>query len=171
MKEGEEIAFDVAWEGAIITLEDGRQDRVCLGLNVVNFLNGGGSEIGKTELLSVSAVLFRCGFKNFIPSWTSQQHRALVWQIVSLQLGFVDQGNAGIRYRPRDRHQHTINVTTAWHHTWSTPRSLKLVAIESWTACLPNAPSEKPSAFVEMIKRFGAPCLPRTDSLGPYRND
>lgn len=58
MEEGEEVAFDVAGNGAIIALEYRREDRVCLGLNVIDLLDSRGSEVGEAELLSVSDSLF-----------------------------------------------------------------------------------------------------------------
>jgi hypothetical protein len=45
VEEREEILFDVSGDGVVITLEDGREDRPCGRLKVVDLLDIGGFEV------------------------------------------------------------------------------------------------------------------------------
>ena len=50
MQEGEESGLRMAGEGVVVSLVDRGKDRVVFILDVVNFLDVGGEEVGKAEL-------------------------------------------------------------------------------------------------------------------------
>jgi hypothetical protein len=50
VEEGKEGSFDVSRDGVVVSLENGREDTAGGGLDVVDFLDCGGCEVGKAEL-------------------------------------------------------------------------------------------------------------------------
>jgi hypothetical protein len=59
VEEWEEVFFDVSGDSIVISLEDGREDRACRGLDIVNLLNVGGFKVGETELVEPPLALAR----------------------------------------------------------------------------------------------------------------
>src|SRR5450432_2686342 len=51
VEEREEVFFNVSGHSIVVSLEDGREHRASGGLDVVDLLHVGGSEIGEAELL------------------------------------------------------------------------------------------------------------------------
>jgi hypothetical protein len=51
VEEREEVGFDMAGDGVVVSLEDGRKDTAVFGLDIVDLLDCRGFEVGEPELV------------------------------------------------------------------------------------------------------------------------